>query len=123
MNLAAPPRNPSISIVGGVKNKAVRNGGNVIKVDTFETKASQFDHTDESYTKKKLSERMAHLSSGEVVQRDLYSAFLLEHIDIESLQYNMETLNSAFPAFLEMHENTKHRLQAVGSSLPASIGF
>lgn len=104
-------------------NKAVRNGGNVIKVDTFETKASQFDHTDESYTKKKLSERMAHLSSGEVVQRDLYSAFLLEHIDIESLQYNMETLNSAFPAFLEMHENTKRRLQAVGSSLPASIGF
>lgn len=48
---------------------------------------------------------------------------LLAHIDIESLQYNMETLNSAFPAFLEMHENTKHRLQAVGSSLPASIGF
>ena len=104
-------------------NKAVRNGGSVIKVSTFETKASQFDHTDESYTKKRLSERMAHLSSGEVVQRDLYSAFLLEHIDIESLQYNMETLNSAFPAFLEMHENTKRRLQAVGSSLPASIGF
>lgn len=60
---------------------------------------------------------------GDIVQRDLYSAFLLEHIDIDSLQYNMETLNSAFPAFLEMHENTKHRLQAVGSSLPASIGF
>ena len=104
-------------------NKAVRNGGSVIKVSTFETKASQFDHTDESYTKKRLSERMAHLRSGDIVQRDLYSAFLLEHIDIESLQYNMETLNSAFRAFLEMHENTKHRLQAVGSSLPASIGF
>ncbi len=104
-------------------NKAVRNGGSVIKVSTFETKASQFDHTDESYTKKKLSERMARLRSGDIVQRDLYSAFLLEHIDIESLQYNMEALNSAFPAFLEMHENTKHRLQAVGSSLPASIGF
>lgn len=104
-------------------NKVTRYGGKVVKVSTFETKASQFDHTDESYTKKKLSERMAHLSSGEVVQRDLYSAFLLEHIDIESLQYNMETLNSAFPAFLEMHENTKRRLQAVGSSFPASIGF
>lgn len=106
-----------------LNKKANRYGGSVIKVSTFETKASQFDHTDESYTKKRLSERMARLHSGEVVQRDLYSAFLLEHIDIESLQYNMETLNSAFPAFLEMHENTKHRLQAVGSSLPASIGF
>lgn len=104
-------------------NKAVRNGGSVIKVDTFETKASQFDHTDESYTKKRLSERMAHLSSGEVVQRDLYSAFLLAHINTETLKYDTEALNSAFPAFLKMHENTKHRLQAVGSSLPASIGF
>ena len=53
---------------------------------------------------------MARLHSGEVVQRDLYSAFLLEHIDIESLQYNMETLNSAFPAFLEMHEKYKASL-------------
>lgn len=109
-----------ISILG---KKANRYGGSVIKVSTFETKASQFDHTDESYTKKKLSERMARLRNGDIVQRDLYSAFLLEHIDTESLQYNMETLNSAFPAFLEMHENTKRRLQAVGSSLPASIGF
>lgn len=109
-----------ISILG---KKANRYGGSVIKVSTFETKASQFDHTDESYTKKKLSERMARLRNGDIVQRDLYSAFLLEHIDTESLQYNMETLNSAFPAFLEMHENTKRRLQAVESSLPASIGF
>lgn len=106
-----------------LEKKASRYGGSVIKVSTFETKASQFDHTDESYTKKKLSERMARLRSGDIVQRDLYSAFLLEHIDIDSLQYNMETLNSAFPAFLEMHENTKQRSQAVGSSLPASIGF
>lgn len=106
-----------------LSNKANRYGGSVIKVSTFEMKASQFDHTDNSYTKKKLSERMARLRSGDIVQRDLYSAFLLEHIDTESLQYNMETLNSAFPAFLGMHENTKQRLQAVGSSLPASIGF
>ena len=53
----------------------------------------------------------------------VYFAFLFEHIDIETLQYNTGTLNSAFRAFLEMHENTKQRLQAVGSSLPASIGF
>lgn len=104
-------------------NKAIRYGGNVIKVSTFETKASQFDHTDESYTKKKLSERMTHLSSGEVVQRDLYSAFLLEYIDTESLEYDTKSLNSAFPAFLVMHENTKKRLQKDKSYLPASVGF
>ena len=58
-----------------------------------------------------------------VISLNEQDLFLLEHIDTESLQYNMETLNSAFPAFLGMHENTKQRLQAVGSSLPASIGF
>ena len=106
-----------------LNKKANRYGGSVIKVSTFETKASQFDHTDESYTKKRLSERMAHLSSGEVVQRDLYSAFLLEYIDTESLEYNTKALNSAFPAFLKMHENTKKRLQEAESYLPASVGF
>lgn len=66
---------------------------------------------------------MARLRSGEVVQRDLYSAFLLEYIDTESLEYNTKALNSAFPAFLKMHENTKHRLQKDKSYLPASVGF
>ena len=74
-------------------------------------------------TQKKLSERMAHLSSGEVVQRDLYSAFLLEHIDTETLKYDIEALKAAFPAFLKMHENTKKRLQEAESYLPASVGF
>lgn len=106
-----------------LNKKANRYGGSVIKVSTFETKASQFDHTDESYTKKRLSERMAHLSSGEVVQRDLYSAFLLEYIDTESLEYNTKALNSAFPAFLVMHENTIKHLQKDKSYLPASVGF
>ena len=66
---------------------------------------------------------MARLRSGDIVQRDLYSAFLLEYIDTETLKYDTEALKAAFPAFLEMHENTTRRLQAVGSSLPASIGF
>lgn len=106
-----------------LNKKANRYGGSVIKVSTFETKASQFDHTDESYTKKRLSERMAHLSSGEVVQRDLYSAFLLAHINTETLKYDTEALKAAFPAFLKMHENTKKRLQEAESYLPASVGF
>ena len=60
--------------------KAERYNGKVIKVDTFKTKASQFDHTDDSFTKKS-SQRFAKLSDGTVVQRDLYSAFLLAHLD------------------------------------------
>ena len=103
--------------------KAKRHGGDVIKVSTFDTKASQYDHTDQSYTKKELSERMAHLSSGEVVQRDIYSAFLLAHINLDTMEYDNEALKAAFPAFLEMHENTKHDLLGREGGLPASVGF
>lgn len=42
-------------------------------------KASQFDHTNCKYVKHKLSERMLTLSDGSIVQRDLYSAFLLSN--------------------------------------------
>lgn len=35
-----------------LEQKAKRYDGQVVKVSTFKTKASQFDHTDESYTKK-----------------------------------------------------------------------
>ena len=63
-------------------------------------------------------------SSGEKAAESGSDSFLTEMAKKFNAQHNnMETLNSAFPAFLEMHENTKRRLQAVGSSLPASIGF
>lgn len=44
-------------------------------------------------------------------------------LDTESLEYNTKALNSAFPAFLVMHENTIKRLQKDKSYLPASVGF
>ena len=103
-------------------SEAPSSGASQADENSEETETNS-DITDESYTKKKLSERMAHLSSGEVVQRDLYSAFLLEHIDTESLEYNTEALKSAFPAFLKMHENTKKHLQKEENNLPASVGF
>ena len=46
------------------------------KVDTFQFKASQYDHTNGSYKKKLLKERWAQLSNGDRKQRDIYSALL-----------------------------------------------
>ena len=40
-------------------------------------RASQYDHTADDYIKKKLSNRMYHLTDGTLVQRDCYSLFLL----------------------------------------------
>lgn len=106
-----------------LEQKAKRYNGQVVRVSTFATKASQFDHTDESYTKKKLSERFAKLSDGTVVQRDLYSAFLLAHLNKNLVTYNKKAIKQDFPQFLTLHEQTKKRLQSSHDWLPASVGF
>ena len=51
--------------------------GNVLKVPTFDYRASQYDHLSGAFEKKKLSKRWHIFETGEKVQRDLYSAFLL----------------------------------------------
>ena len=106
-----------------LEQKAKRYNGQVVRVSTFATKASQFDHTDESYTKKKLSERFAKLSDGTVVQRDLYSAFLLAHLNKNLVTYDKQSIKKDFPQFLTLHEQTKKRLQSSHDWLPASVGF
>lgn len=109
-----------ITILG---QKASRYGGSVIKVSTFETKASQFDHTDDSYTKKKLSQRFAKLSDGTIVQRDLYSAFLLLHLRKNLQSYSKKTIKKDFPQFKRLHDETKERLKNSHDWLPSSVGF
>ena len=48
----------------------------VLTVDMM-FRASQYDHTNDTYKKKELNIRQFKLSDGTIVQRDIYSAFLL----------------------------------------------
>ena len=118
LNRCAPAELISI-----LEKKAMRTGGSVTKVNTLQTKASQFDHTDESYTKKKLSQRIAKLSNGDEVQRDLYSAFLLQHINETGDGYDLDTCNKDYPAFYKMYTATKEHLKASQDGTPSSIGI
>lgn len=59
-----------------IKMKFKVTGGTYIEVSNH-YRASQYDHTADTYIKKKLSDRMHHLTNGTVVQRDWYSSFLL----------------------------------------------
>lgn len=103
--------------------KAKACNGVVTKVSTFDTKASQYDHTNNTYQKKDLSERFAHLSDGTVVQRDIYSAYLLAHVNDDLVSYNLYSCKNDFPEFLKMYDCTKKRLQERKDWLPASVGF
>ena len=63
-------------------------------------KPSQYNHITQTFEKKSLSTRVYDLSDEyKDVQRDLYSAFLIGHI--ENGQYNQDQLEQDFPVFYQ----------------------
>ena len=73
----------------------------VIHVDKM-FRASQYDHTDGSYKKKKLSERWFVLSDGTLVPRDLYSAFLMYCADLGYKNPSQDLCNLRFNKFMKL---------------------
>lgn len=65
------------ALMATLRRKAERAGGEMIDLNTWRLKLSQYDHTTDTCTKKSLSQRWHVLGDGSgVVQRDMYSAFL-----------------------------------------------
>lgn len=105
------------------RNRVERLGGTFHEINTRAARASQYDHTNDTYTKKKLSERYAHLSDGTAVQRDLYSAFLIGHVQEDLASYDKTGLNSDFAQFSHMHDIEMQRLARSNRQLPSSMGL
>lgn len=70
-----------------IEKKFKVSGGTYIEVPN-NYRASQYDHTADDYIKKKLSDRMYHLTDGTIVQRDWYSSFLLYCYDYKTKDIN-----------------------------------
>ena len=81
----------------------------LIEIDTWAAKASQFNHADKTYTKKKLSQRWNYIN-GNKIQRDMYSAFLIMNINDDLQSFNIEKCNDRFDNFLELHNNEVQKL-------------
>lgn len=102
-----------------LKNKVESKGGRYIEVDTYKVKASQYNHLNQEYNKKKLSQRWNYF--GDIkVQRDLYSAYLIKNVD------GLETINNDrcvedFDKFMKYHNKEILRLQ--GFKNLSSIGI
>ena len=88
----------------------------LMKVDTFKTRATQFDHISGEYTKHDLKERMINMSDGSLIQRDLHSAFNLKHLiiyqtkDKTEYDYDIESMNKNYNQFLLNHNKCINRL-------------
>ena len=83
-----------------LETRAYQLGIDVEVISPKDVKPSQYNHITQAFDKKSLSTRVYDLSDEYTgVQRDLYSAFLIGHI--ENGRYQQELLNQDFPDFYQ----------------------
>lgn len=91
------------------------------KVNTYTVKASQYNHIEDNYVKKPLSQRWNYFEN-EPIQRDLYSAFLImnttEDLDLVDREQCLETYDN----FKELHGKEIKRLK-LDKPLISSMGI
>ena len=85
-------------------------GKELIKINTRKAKASQYNHVEDDYKKKKLSERW-NIINGQKVQRDMYSAFLIMNVNEDLSSFDLEKCNNRYENFLYLHNKEVERLQ------------
>lgn len=85
-------------------------GQELKKVNTTALKASQFNHVTGKCTKKELKDRW-NLINGKLVQRDLYSAFLIANTNDDLNAINIEQANQWYERFLQLHNMEVERLK------------
>lgn len=100
--------------------KVIAAGGTFVFINTQDAKASQYDHQKKAYKKKHLSQRWNTMSDGSRIQRDLYSAFLIQNTNEEHNGFLQELLDAKYPKFKEMHDIEIQCLSTV--SMPSSAG-
>ena len=107
-----------------LSRKLGQYGGIMEKVDTWSFKASQYDHLSKKYVKKQLSQRKHLLENGDVLQRDLYSAFLLMNAADTLDMPDDDRCAFTYDSFKQLHdiemrrleENTEKNLSSFGVS-------
>ena len=96
-------------LIEQIRYKTMYQGKNFILANTREVKASQLNHLTEEYNKVSLGTRAKRIGD-DLVQRDLYSAFLLQHVGIDGVTVDIEGCKSDFDTFLRNQEFTMSQL-------------
>jgi len=106
-----------------LKRKVEQAGGKFIYVNTQAYRASQYNHVTDTYTKRDLSTRWVNIG-GHVVQRDMYSAFLLKNFKNE-VSPDRKKCEEDFDDFLTRHNAEVTRLNQLKLTkvLKSSMGM
>ena len=103
-------------------NKLKHQGAELHRIKTVEVKASQYNHVDNTYVKKELSERFA-IIDGDKVQRDLYSSFLIMNVNPDLCSINRNLCVEKYEVFKVLHDVEIERLKASTNRKIASMGI
>lgn len=104
-----------------LENKVTSLGGNLTKIET-KNAASQFDFTDQSFTKHELSERRITLSNGNTHLRDTVAAFNLQHLKGDK-EYDTEAMEAQYGRFQHLEKEEIDRHLNSGRKLKFSFGI
>lgn len=99
-------------------------GKELHKVNTRTVKASQYNHITGTYIKKDLNERWNDMGNGDRVQRDLYSAFLIQHVNKKMDKVDQALCIRSYGKFKTLHDKEISRLSDLKKTtkIPSSIG-
>ena len=93
----------------------------IIKINTWEVKASQYRHSDGTYKKKKLNKRW-NIIDGQKIQRDLYSAFLIMNVKDNLKEIDRNECHKNYKKFKENHKKEIKRIKTSKVKTLASMG-
>lgn len=96
-------------------------GAKFNKINTWTAKASQYNHETDDYQKKKLHQRWSQVGNF-IVQRDLYSAFLIKNIDETLGKIDKELCDNTFERFITVHGMEIQRLKILMPTI-SSMGI
>lgn len=109
-------------LIGILRQKCISRGlPGVVEVPTS-VKASQYNHQTREYTAKSLSQRWNTMPDGSRIQRDLYSAFLLQHYCAQTGSFHQASLERDYPQFVQLHDQVIQRLSTMPKTL-SSMGI
>lgn len=94
----------------------------LLKINTWTVKASQYDPFSDTYIKKSLSQRWHNLANGIKIQRDIFSAWLIKNVKENLREVDRQKCLNNFDKFYSLYQIEENRLNQC-SGLISSMGF
>ena len=113
------------SLIRKIKTRLAYHKGNLVEVDAYRMKASQMNHITGEYMSSDLNNRWKELVPGTLVQRDLYSAFLLFNAKNKE-EIDFDLCKQTFDNFFDGHNRLIIELRKQkkeGKSSPSCMGI